>query len=468
MTISSLFPRVLLISALVVSISASPVFAADDRDSRLEAMEKQMMVMMQEIQSLRAERDADKQIQAKLEQKIQELETNTNEKIANIAPAAGNDDISIEDGVEISMKSSTPKFKKGDFEWQPMGRIHLDAGHIQDDAVDHSNGAEFRRARLGMKGKVSKDFGYKAEVDFANEGVSIKEMYLNYSGVENTEFRVGNFKPGYTLEDMTSSNDITFIERASVVDSFGTSEIIGAGAITHGDNIHAALGVFNGDPGTQSSDDEMWSVAGRVVGTPYREGNNLVHVGASAAYREPDQANDSFDFDATAENRIQRADSVSSVIMDGEHVTVAGVEAAAVAGPFSVQGEYLVADVENRGGQDPLYQGGYAQIAYTLTGESRPYDIKKGAFKGIKPKRPLNPSTGDYGAVELAARFSHLDLNDNGLNGGEMNNATFGANWYLNDYVRFMANYIIVDTDDNAVAADDDPHIMLLRSQVKF
>jgi phosphate-selective porin OprO/OprP len=457
-----------LFLSFIIMATALPAYAADNRDARLDAMEAQMMDMMAEIKALRAEREADKQEQARLRQKIRELESSTNEKLATISPAAGEALSPREDDVEISMKSSAPKFKKGEFEWQPMGRIHLDAGIIQDDAADHSNGAEFRRARLGMQGKVSKDFGYKAEVDFANEGVNIKDMYLNYTGVDNTEFRVGHFKPGYTLEDMTSSNDITFIERASVVDSFGTSENIGAGVITHGNNHHLAVGVFNDDAGTQSGDDEMWSVAGRLALAPVKEKGKVVHLGASAAYREPDQANDSFDLDATAENRIQRMDSVSSVITNGESLTVAGVEAAAVLGAFSAQGEYLAAQVENRGGQDPLYQGGYAQIAYTLTGESRPYDMKKGAFKGIKPDQPLDPSKGQYGALELAARLSHLDLNDNGLNGGEMTNATFGANWYLNDYVRLMANYIIVDTDDNAVTPDDDPHIMLLRSQVKF
>lgn len=467
MTIIHKIPAILLVSMLMLGASITSA-QADSRDSRFDAMEAQMKVMMQEIQALRAERDADKQEQARLRQKITELESSTNEKIANIAPAAGGEASADEDAVKVSMKGGTPKIKHGDFEWQPMGRIHLDAGHIQDDATDHPNGAEFRRARLGMKGKVAKDFDYKAEVDFANEGVAIKSMYLNYTGVDNTEFRVGNFKPGYSLEDMTSSNDITFIERAAVVGAFGTSQNIGAGVINHGDNHHIALGVFNDDAGRHSTDDEMWSVAGRVAAAPVKEKGKVLHLGASAAYREPDQANDTFDLDARAENTIQRMDSVSSVITDGESLTVAGVEAAGVIGPFSAQGEYIIANVENRGGQDPLYSGGYGQIAYSLTGESRPYSMKKGAFKGIKPNKPLDPSKGQYGAWEVAARLSHLDLNDEGLNGGEMTNATFGLNWYLNDYVRFMGNYIIVDTDDNATTPDDDPHIAVIRSQVKF
>lgn len=462
----SLSKNLLLSSALVLA-HISPAFA-DAKSDRIAAMEAQMRLMMQEIETLKTERAAEKTEQSALKQqvetKIRAIETKTDAAVANISPAAGND----KDAVQITMKGSTPKISKGDFSWQPTGRIHLDAGIISDDKVDHSNSAEFRRARLGMKGTVAKDFGYKAEIDFANEGVAIKDMYMNYTGVEDTEIRVGHFKPGYSLEDMTSSNDTTFIERSAAIEPFSSSEQLGAGVINHGDNHHIAAGIFNDDAGKQSSDDEQWSIAGRVAGTPYKTDKATIHVGASAAYRQPDQANDTFDFDSRAENRIQTPDSVSSVITDGDSTTIVGLEAAVVSGPFSAQGEYVMANVDNRGGQDPVYQGAYGQVAYTVTGESRPYKIKKGAFGGIKPTRPLNPSKGDYGALELAARYSHLDLNDGGLNGGEMNNVTLGANWYLNNYMRLMGNVIIVDTDNNATTPDDDPTVYLMRSQIAF
>ena len=460
-----LLAKKLLVSTAILLTQASPALA-DARDDQIAAMEVQMRAMMQEIETMKAERAAEKEEQSALKQKVSAIETKTDKAIANIAPAAGS--TASTNDVEISMKGSTPKLKKGEVSWQPMGRIHLDAGVIDDDNVDHPSGAEFRRLRLGMKGKVSKDFGYKAEIDFANEGVSIKDAYLNYTGLDKTEVRVGHFKPGYSLEDSTSSNDITFIERAAPVGSFSTSQQIGAGVLHHGNNYHVAAGVFNDDAGRQSSDDEAFSVAGRVATTPYKADNALVHLGGSVAYRKPDQANDRFDFDARAENRLQTLDSVSSVLNDGETAIIYGLEAAAASGPFSIQGEYIVADVENDGGQDPTYNGAYGQVAYTLTGESRAYKTSKGAFGGIKPARPLDPSKGDWGALELAARYSHLDLNDSGLNGGQMDNVTLGANWYLNNNVRLMGNYIMVDTDSNAVTADDDPNIAIVRSQVKF
>ena len=261
-----------------------------------------------------------------------------------------------------------------------------------------------------------------------------------------------------------SSNDITFIERSAGAAAFALPRQIGVrGAYNNGENFHIAGGVFNDNAGTQSTDDEAFSASARIAGLPYQNDKNLIHLGASASYRKPDQANDRFDFDSRAENRLQTPDSVSSVINDGNHAVVTGLEAAFVTGPFSAQGEYVMANIDNQGGQDPSYNGAYGQVAYTLTGESRPYSIKKGAFGGIKPDRPLNPSNGDWGAWEIAARYSHLDLNDNGLNGGKMNNITLGTNWYLNNYMRLMGNVTFVDTDKNAVAPDDDPTIFLMR-----
>ena len=58
------------------------------------------------------------------------------------------------------------------------------------------------------------------------------------------------------------------------------------------------------------------------------------------------------------------------------------------------------------------------------TGETRPYIAEIGNFGQIVPKH-------DYGAVELAARLSRIDLTDKDITGGVEQNITFGVNWYL-------------------------------------
>ena len=114
---------------------------------------------------------------------------------------------------------------------------------------------------------------------------------------------------------------------------------------------------------------------------------------------------------------------------------------------------------------EPLdFEGAYIYASWFITGESRNYKAKSGKFTRTKPLNAVYD--GGIGAWEVAARFSTLDLNDQEIKGGEEDNVTLGVNWYLNPQVRFMANYIIVDSEKEDV--DDDPNIFQLRAQIDF
>ncbi len=440
-----------------VLLFAMPAIA-DERDSRINILEQQLQMMAQEIQALKQAQQQDRQAVNAMNKSV---EKKIVEDVSKMEPAAGGSD------VKITMKP-VPKITSGGFSWQPTGRVHVDYASFSDDKRDHPNGAELRRARLGMKGNISKDLEYKIEVDFGNESVSMKDAYLAYTGIENTELIAGNFKPSMSLENNTSSNDITFIERSAPTSAFTFSEILGIGGKTHGEKWSLAAGLFNDDVGVQSSDDEAWAAVVRGTVAPILNNETLIHLGASATYFSPDQANDRFDFDAQAENALQSVDSVSANFTGGDSAQIYGLEAAAKWGAVSAQGEYYITNVEMNQGNNLGFTGGYVQGSWVLTGESRPYNIGKGAFSGIKPSNPFDVQNNNWGAFEIAARYSTLDVSDENVLGGEMDNYTLALNWYLNDYARLMANYIIVDTDQNAVTPNDDPQILLLRSQVKF
>jgi phosphate-selective porin OprO/OprP len=135
-----------------------------------------------------------------------------------------------------------------------------------------------------------------------------------------------------------------------------------------------------------------------------------------------------------------------------------------------LQGEYFYNEIDRASGSDPSFDGWYAQASYFLTGETRPYKGKTGNFDRVKPASPFSLKNGGAGAWEILARYDNLDLNDAdaGITGGEMSNWTGGVNWYLTDYTRVMLNYTHVNTDDEAVVADDDPDVISLRTQWDF
>ncbi len=133
-------------------------------------------------------------------------------------------------------------------------------------------------------------------------------------------------------------------------------------------------------------------------------------------------------------------------------------------GPFSLQGEYVQAIVDSINRNNVCFQGFYIMSSYFLTGEHRPYNKKTGAFGRVKPKKNYSSKPdGGKGAWELAARYSYLDLDDKSVNGGRLQDFTFGVNWYLNPNTRVMWNYVFADLADGG-----DADIFQMRIQIDF
>jgi len=371
-------------------------------------------------------------------------------------------------GAKISFHPS-PKIESSDgtFSFQPFGRAHLDYAAFSDDKKDHADNSNFRRARVGFKGKVAEDFKYKAEFDLAKEEVNFKDVSLTYTGLDAGDIQVGHFKPVFGLEENTSSNYIQFLERSAPNSAFSRDEEIGLAFKTGGDDWSFGVGAYGGDAGdTSTADDEFYSLDARASFAPVNEKGKVVHVGLGGSYRGN---SDTAKFKAKSTGI--GTDLVSTGTISGvDNVTVIGAELAAVLDSLSFQSEYFSADVNRASATDASFDGWVAQASYLLTGESRPYKGEIGNFSRVKPNSPFSLKNGGTGAWEILARFENLDLNDNssGILGGELENTTIGVNWYLNNNFRLMFNYIDVDTDANSVVASDSPQIYTARASWDF
>jgi phosphate-selective porin OprO/OprP len=72
-------------------------------------------------------------------------------------------------------------------------------------------------------------------------------------------------------------------------------------------------------------------------------------------------------------------------------------------------------------------------------------------------------------AVELAARISGIDLQDDSLRAGRGRTYTIGANYYLNRNVRFMVNYARSKASDiGLLDIDRKTHLVAGRLQLAF
>ena len=340
------------------------------------------------------------------------------------------------------------------------GRIQVDGTVYDDDNVDMGDGTEFRRVRLFAEGDIDDNWQYKSQIDFAGNDTVLKDMYVRYSGWGFGKLTIGQFKQEQGLEVLTSSKYMTFIERA-MISSFVPDRRIGLGL--HGDagTFHWAASVFGQEESSSEGKDEGTGANARLAWTPTFGDDAFIHMGASYSWQEAEDQDDEWRIRARPESHQTSVRLVDTgTLTEVNNIQTVGVEGAAVFGPFSVQGEWMqqTVDLDSPGANDPDFSGWYAYASWFITGESR-------AYKGGKFGR-----TKATNAWEIAARYSNMDLQDGDFNGGEIDNYTIGVNYYVNPYLRFMANYIMSEASDSPANGgfDEEPNAFVVRAAMDF
>lgn len=385
----------------------------------------------------------------------------------------------------------------GQFATEFGGRIQVDGNFFDDDndVTNNNDGVEFRRLRFFNKFELYKKYFGKIQIDFAGDETEIQDAYI---GAKNLFFssgdafsdnaRVGKEKIPFSLEELTSSKHITFIERAAITEVI-TGRQIGAGYSVAGGNWTLWNRVYSTDGSAEGAGDESSDgvgVGSRLTFTPKLSDTSFIHLGAAVNYEgNIDPGNFVGTFDGTVEPEAHLANDVDvfSFASTGAGGTTvdptdpvdifrAGVEGAFQTGPLSIQGEYHFNSYDDDAGFDQDINGGYAMVSYFLTpGDSRGY--KNGSFDRVKPK-------GKGGAWEVAARYSVLNNDDAQVlfaNGDtkdtELNALTVALNWYPNSHTRVMFNYIRpeitgVDEERGIGLNDDNPNVFLVRFQADY
>ncbi|HET7268534.1 MAG TPA: OprO/OprP family phosphate-selective porin [Oleiagrimonas sp.] len=342
------------------------------------------------------------------------------------------------------------------FQVEPKARLHLDYGAYDADVEPMDDGLIVRRATLGLEGQFNADWSFEVGYGFADDGEirprdgEFRDVTLEYEGWSAGDITVGQFKLPFGLEEATSSNDLSLIERSLPVDTFAPSRRMGVG-FSHERKAWTIRAMVFGS--SISGRDRGRGAAARFTLAPVHNASTVVHFGVAAVTEKP---HGEVDFDTTPEARVADVDLVNTGdIAHVDRINRLGLESAWRAGPYSVQAEWMQAAVERGNGwSDADLDGWYVAGSWVLTGESRPYE--DGEFKGVEPDGP-------GGAWELTLRYSRIDLTDGDVRGGREHNVTVGLNYYLNEHVRMMLN--VIDVHSRRHGVTDDPGIVLLRAQ---
>jgi len=393
-----------------------------------------------------------------MQAQMKELQRQVNEAKHDAAASHGG---SSDPDLKVKWKGA-PEFssKDGKFKFKVRGRIMTDYDGINQDTgltgKQDISGVELRRARIGVEGSVYYDWKYKFEMDFAGNGSSVKDAYVayaNWAPWKKSEILVGQFHVANSLDEMTSSRFITFMERASFVDAFIHERQIGAGIYAGNDHWSFQTGYYGAETGDQSKFSTDYSTAA-VRGTvaPIANDTTVVHFGASYRHREAGTLKG--DGPDLFQYRTKGADlHLADRFVDTGHIAQSDdlfvLEGAFVYKSFSVQGEYAQLHANLPGyvaNVNPTYNGWYVDASYFLTGEMRNYKADAGEFGRVHVKHPVFGGSGGWGAWQIAGRYDSLDLSDKAANiascteCGIQNTWLIGLNWWLTDYTALKFN----------------------------
>jgi phosphate-selective porin OprO/OprP len=501
--------RSCLLTGAALAATAAPAFADDAAIlRRLDQMQKMIQTQQKQIEAQKQEigelRGALHQTPANaatapqpasapmdmppaptapaVDARLQQQDQKIDDLVARFAAAQDERRLASQEQTQASVNNGRLSLTSADGRFSAALRLtgQYDMGYYMQSAraralslgPNLSSGDNFRRAQIGLQGKVFGDFSYYFNIDYGSGGSTgtetpghIQQAYIEYDGLAPFAFRIGSHPAATGLDDTYAATDQLFLERAAPADA---ARNMGGGdgrdaieLLYLGDRLFASL-AYTGDKvqGTGAFDEQQ-AVVGRLATVVYSDNDWRVVTSAAATdVFRPDgtaaASNGARPFTISNPPELNVDDnSTKFVSAAGANVTDAwnwNLEGAVTYDSVLAQAGYFKYGMDLRGvtslrGQ--AFDGWYGEASWVLTGESRGWSSAAGAFTGPKPRVNFSLAGDGWGAFEVAARYSDLDLNDNaglvgsavpagGIRGGEQRIVTMGLNWYPDPVLKFM------------------------------
>lgn len=358
--------------------------------------------------------------------------------------------VAFSDGTELAATGNIA------YDWNRFS----DSSGIEDaDAV--------RRKEFGAT--LKKKGVYDAMVYYDFQADTWLDVFVRFEskaffGKDVGRFRFGYMKTPVGLDANTSSRAGSFLETALPVQAFYEGRRTGAEWVLERPQYLLQVGAYGGKD--LQGDNPGTTQAVRAAWTPFKAAGDVLHLGVAYSEENPRGYRDGRDVHHEASARLRARPEAgltdirlvdSGALVTADKIKRTGLEGIWIKGPFSLQAEALQTTVTRDGQPDYTGDGQYAMASYFLTGESRPYNA--GAVANVKPAHA-------YGAVELLARYSRIDLDDGSVLGGRQHDLTIGANWYLTSHFKFQANYVKADASRRGVHTT--PEMFEVRAQMHF
>ncbi|BDY06864.1 porin [Ferrimonas sp. YFM] len=402
-----------------------------------------------------------------------------------------------QDRVKFSKHSPAPELVSRDGKSTLEFKARIQADYVDVDELYTGKKTEtyepshketgIRRLRLGLEGQFSRLWEYEIELDLAGNEVDLKDANVTWEGWDNQKLTLGYQKYAFGLQATQSSAHQIMMERAST-DVFSPDRALGAQWRYAGNNWALSLGLGMEYSTLEEEDwdkDELEFVeevsypetdfyTARITWAPYRDNNNLLHLGASYMNLEINDDVGELRYRARPATR-PTGRMVDTGKFDSEGAQHYGVEALYQYRNLLLQSEYVAAKADAMEDPDVEVDAYYLTASWVITGEQWRYSRKKGAMKSPRPAKSV--SEGGWGAWELAVRYDKANFIDDNLKyGGDMTDWVIGLNWYLEDNLKAQLNYVYAEGDydrafedkDGVDQTDQDTSVIQARLQFNF
>jgi phosphate-selective porin OprO/OprP len=453
----------LVVTGPGVSFAASKSSSVDDRLRTLEA----------EIEQLKRERAQQAEEPPVSEPQVKNIIDETLKKQKVLA--------GWQDGFYLQSQN-------GDFKFKLRGYTQADARFFPDTDGDTGNDTFYlRRVRPMFEGTLYKWFNFRIMPDFGGGQTVLQDAYMDVTYLPYASLRAGKFKEPYSLERLQSGTELLFVERSIAQNIAPNRDVgvqlfgdIGAGVFQY------QLGIFDGVQDGGSKDDEGNSdkdFAGRVFAQPAKGAGiaalENLGFGLAGTYGNRTDDNGALNFRTAGRSSFYRYAN-NTVTGKGIQWRIAP-QAYWFWGPFGFMGEYFKSEGGIKGtvGTGDKAQirsakentdGWFVQGSWVITGE-------EASYKMVTPINNFDPFNGRWGAFEVAARVSGLNIDDDALDAGLATGTkdalayTGGLNWYFNRAFKIQFNYERTEFDGKpAFSGHNRSHedVLLTRFQIAF
>jgi phosphate-selective porin OprO/OprP len=368
----------------------------------------------------------------------------------------------------------------GDFRLQIGLLVHADARF----AVDDDSGAVIdtfaaRRLRPYLRGRFARRFEFYFNPDFAGGTLVVQDAYVDTIFGPGFRIRAGKGKTPFGMERLHSASNLLFFERALPTALVPNRDLgvqvlgdVGGGVVSY------LAGVMNGVPDGGSGDldtNDGKDLSGRLIIRPFNRvpathpARGLgVGISGSRGRQTGSAALPTF------RTGIQQPFfSYAGASADGTR-TRYSPQAFYYFGPFGGLAEYVRTEVPIAGpGEREQITHTAWQVAgsWVLTGEGA-----TDAGAGVRPRANFDFGAGNWGAVQIAARYHTLEVDPAAVRLGFATPGSsttadawsVGLNWYLTPNFRytFLFERAVFDGDPDGPRPAQ--NALALRTQINF